>query len=70
MTNFNNFCLTDNLKDYWTYLGSLTTPPYNESVTWVVFRDPIEISKEQVRYTLSNYFFTARQRSVLGMITG
>lgn len=36
---------------YWTYLGSLTTPPFSESVIWIVFKDPIEVSREQVRFS-------------------
>ena len=35
-------------KSYWTYLGSLTTPPLYESVTWILFKQPIEISSVQV----------------------
>ncbi|XP_032830553.2 carbonic anhydrase 2 [Petromyzon marinus] len=34
--------------DFWTYLGSLTTPPLFESVTWIVFKEPISASKEQL----------------------
>ncbi|KAL3859879.1 hypothetical protein ACJMK2_010067 [Sinanodonta woodiana] len=34
---------------YWTYPGSLTTPPLYESVTWIIFSKPISISKEQIK---------------------
>nr|ANJ65971.1 carbonic anhydrase [Hydroides elegans] len=33
---------------YWTYLGSLTTPPLFESVTWFVFKNPIKASENQL----------------------
>lgn len=36
---------------YWTYQGSLTTPPCSECVIWIVFKDPIEVSPEQVSYS-------------------
>jgi len=36
-------------KSYYTYLGSLTTPPLFESVTWILFKQPIEISQAQIR---------------------
>ena len=35
-------------KCYWTYEGSLTTPPLYESVTWIVMKEPIVISKGQL----------------------
>jgi carbonic anhydrase len=34
---------------YFTYAGSLTTPPLFESVTWMVYRNPITISAAQVK---------------------
>lgn len=33
---------------FWTYEGSLTTPPLLESVMWIVFQQPIQISADQV----------------------
>lgn len=36
-------------KAYWTYEGSLTTPPFNESVTWILFKEPVQVSEEQLK---------------------
>lgn len=40
-------------RDYWTYAGSLTTPPLSESVTWVIQKQPIEIAQSQVSCALN-----------------
>ena len=35
-------------REYFTYGGSLTTPPCSEGVKWVVLKTPIEASAEQI----------------------
>nr|ANJ59758.1 alpha carbonic anhydrase 3 [Corallium rubrum] len=45
---FNPSCLFPDSLEYWSYPGSLTTPPLSESVTWVVFKKPIIVSSAQV----------------------
>eukprot|EP00117_Sycon_ciliatum_P001183 scpid70372/ scgid6953/ Carbonic anhydrase 2; Carbonate dehydratase II; Carbonic anhydrase II len=40
--------LPEDTKSFWSYDGSLTTPPCYESVNWIVFRKPITVSKEQL----------------------
>ena len=42
--------------EFWTYPGSLTTPPLLESVTWIVFKEPIQVSEEQVSLCFMSQF--------------
>lgn len=52
-------------KGYYTYQGSLTTEPYTESVTWILYSTPIHVSREQVNifnlYTLVDDSFSFSQ---------
>ncbi|MGB5462094.1 MAG: carbonic anhydrase family protein, partial [Aureibaculum sp.] len=34
---------------YYTYSGSLTTPPCTENVRWYIFKEPITVSVDQVK---------------------
>jgi len=46
--NFDPTILLPGCLDYWTYDGSLTTPPLLESVTWIVCKEPISVSPAQM----------------------
>ncbi|KAM4766907.1 carbonic anhydrase 5B, mitochondrial-like isoform 2-T6 [Cyanocitta cristata] len=45
---FDPSCLIPSCPDYWTYAGSLTTPPLTESVTWIIKKKPIEVDEDQL----------------------
>ena len=49
--------LPKDTKSFYTYEGSLTTPPLLESVIWTVFKEPVQISKEQVIITQAWHYF-------------
>ena len=53
--------LPANLASY-RYSGSLTTPPCSENVSWVVFREPLEISPEEFQQFEQIIHFNARPR--------
>ena len=47
-------------RSYYTYSGSLTTPPCSENVTWVVMVNPMTVSKEQIEAFARLYPANAR----------
>jgi hypothetical protein len=47
-------------RRYYTYMGSLTTPPCSEGVLWMVMKQPVPISPEQVALFARLYPMNAR----------
>ncbi len=47
MVNAGGFLPKD--RGYWTYMGSLSSPPCTEGVRWFVFETEISLSLDQVR---------------------
>jgi carbonic anhydrase len=45
---------------YFTYMGSLTTPPCSEGVLWVVMQQPVTVSAEQIDVFARLYPMNAR----------
>ena len=47
-------------RGYFTYMGSLTTPPCSEGVLWMVMRTPLPVSTEQIAVFARLYPMNAR----------
>ena len=47
-------------RGYYTYMGSLTTPPCSEGVLWMVMRQPVPLSGEQLEIFAKLYPMNAR----------
>ncbi|MBI5271796.1 MAG: carbonic anhydrase family protein [Burkholderiales bacterium] len=47
-------------RRYYTYMGSLTTPPCTEGVLWMVMKTPVPVSPEQVQIFSHLYPMNAR----------
>lgn len=47
-------------RSYYTFMGSLTTPPCSEGVLWLVMRQPVPVSAEQVNIFSRLYPMNAR----------
>ncbi len=47
-------------RGYYTYMGSLTTPPCSEGVLWMVMRQPVQLSQAQIDIFARLYPMNAR----------
>ncbi|NTV09642.1 MAG: carbonic anhydrase family protein [Zoogloea sp.] len=47
-------------RSYYTYMGSLTTPPCSEGVLWMVMKQPVQVSAEQIAIFSRLYPMNAR----------
>jgi len=47
-------------REYFTYMGSLTTPPCSEGVLWIVMKEPIYLSENQIGIFARFYPMNAR----------
>jgi carbonic anhydrase len=47
-------------RDYYTFMGSLTTPPCTEGVLWLVMKEPVQASPAQLALFSRLYPFNAR----------
>ena len=37
-------------RNYYQYFGSLTSPPCTEGVNWIIIKQPVRVSQEQVSW--------------------
>jgi len=58
--NFNAIELLPEARSYFSYVGSLTTPPCSEGVRWQVLEQPVEVSKAQIAVFRKLYNMNAR----------
>jgi carbonic anhydrase len=47
-------------KGYYTFAGSMTTPPCSEDVTWFVLKTPVQVSADEIARFARSYPMNAR----------
>jgi carbonic anhydrase len=57
---FNVADLLPSDRGYYKFMGSLTTPPCSEGVQWQVLKQPVEVSRDQIRMFQKLYKANAR----------
>jgi carbonic anhydrase len=58
--------LLPSTRSYYTYMGSLTTPPCTEDVLWLVMKQPVQVSQEQINIFSRLYRNNARPIQPIG----
>ncbi|CAF0823543.1 unnamed protein product [Adineta steineri] len=51
-----------NLRDFWRYEGSLTTPPCTEGIIWTIFKEPIIFVESEFKIFRQNIYFEDYRR--------
>jgi len=59
-TDFNPADLLPANRAYYSFIGSLTTPPCSEGVQWQVMKSPVELSSKQIKMFQKLYPHNAR----------
>lgn len=59
-SSFDATSLLPSNLDYYQFMGSLTTPPCNEGVSWQVLKTPVSISPSQIKRFHEAYKMNAR----------
>ncbi len=52
--------LPENKTSYFRYDGSLTTPEFDENVSWLVFHDPISLTDKEIKLLRTHFGLSAR----------
>jgi carbonic anhydrase len=58
--HYNVASLLPGNQSYWTFMGSLTTPPCSEGVRWFVLKNPLNISAKQISRFKREFAMNAR----------
>ncbi|XP_068956307.1 carbonic anhydrase 3 isoform X2 [Petaurus breviceps papuanus] len=66
-THFDPSCLFPACRDYWTYHGSFTTPPCEECIVWLLLKEPITVSSDQMA-KLRSLFCSAENEPPVPMV--
>jgi carbonic anhydrase len=57
-----DYLMSENLRDFWRYEGSLTTPPCTEGIIWTIFKQPINFVESEFKSFRQNIFFEDYRR--------